>query len=201
MTTTEIDGVIEYWLGPWMTPGPSPADRMALWFKVTEATDAEIRRRFLALIDRATRGELGAWIGSARGALALVILLDQFTRNAFRGTARAFEHDSLARAATKQALASGVDRELPTAGQLFLYMPLVHSEDLADHFVADENLRRAVDGADAVTREIARSFFNAALKHAAIIERFGRYPHRNAVLGRASTPEEVAFLGEPGSSF
>jgi uncharacterized protein (DUF924 family) len=158
------------------------------WFKKDDALDAEIAARFLATYERAVHGELSAWETTPEGALALVIVLDQFPRNMFRGQARTYAADTVARDIARRALARGLDREVPSADRRFFYLPLMHSEDLADqeHCVA---LARAY-GDDEFTKY--------AEQHAGIVRRFGRFPHRNAMLGRASTPAEQEFLDAGG---
>lgn len=160
-------------------------------FSKDAALDARMRERFGALLETAAAGGLRAWRTDALGRLAEIIVLDQFSRNIHRETPQAFAQDALALSLARELVALGEDRALPLARRVFAYMPYMHSEDLAAHAEAlplfsqaglEENLR----------------FLRL---HTAIIERFGRYPHRNAVLGRASTPEEVAFMREPGSSF
>jgi uncharacterized protein (DUF924 family) len=158
------------------------------WYKRDDAFDAEIRRRFLALWQRAAAGELASWETSDEGALALVILLDQFPRNMFRGTPQAFASDAQARDVARRAIARGVDRRVDPILVEFLYLPFMHSEHLADqlHCVA---LFENTDNAENL---------KYAREHADIIERFGRFPHRNNVLGRDSTEEEQAFLDGGG---
>jgi len=164
--------------------------READWFARSEATDARIRDRFLGLHEQLTQtGNLT--MASARSALATVIVLDQFSRNLFRGTARAFAADALARQLARQAITRGFDQAMAPVQRLFLYLPFEHSEDPADQALSVALIRRL--DRDDLTRY--------AEAHKAIIDRFGRYPHRNAALGRTSTAEELEFLQEPGSSF
>ncbi|KYH01735.1 DUF924 family protein [Bradyrhizobium sp. DOA1] len=160
----------------------------ARWYKRNDAFDAEIRRRFLALWQKAAAGELASWETSDEGALALVIVLDQFPRNMFRGTPQAFASDALARAVARRAIARGVDRRVDPILFEFFYLPFMHSEHLADqlHCVA---LFENTDNAENL---------KYAREHADIIERFGRFPHRNNVLGRDSTEAEQAFLDGGG---
>lgn len=166
----------------WRDAGP---DR---WFNKDAAFDAEIRRRFLATHEAAAAGQLTAWEATAEGALALMILLDQFPRNMFRDTARAFATDPLARAITAGALVRGFDAQVPADMRAFFYLPFEHSEDMADQ-ERGLALYKASGDADGL---------KWAELHADIIRRFGRFPHRNAVLGRATTPEEQAFLDGGG---
>jgi len=165
----------------WRAAGPDK------WFTKDAAFDDDIRTRFLATYEAAAARRL-AWDDTAEGALALLIVLDQFPRNIFRGSARAFAADPLAREVTTRAIARGFDQEIAVAERSFFYLPFEHSETLADQerCVA---LNRASGDADAL---------KWAELHADIIHRFGRFPHRNAVLGRTTTPEEQAFLDGGG---
>ena len=165
----------------WREAGP---DR---WFEQDAAFDDSIRQRFLATYEAAARGELAGWEASAEGALALVIVLDQFPRNMFRGTARAFAADDRARWAANLALKRGYDLDVPESERGFLFLPFMHSEDLADQNRCVE-LYRAADDEN----------LKHAEQHRDIVRRFGRFPHRNAILSRATTPEEQAFLDDGG---
>jgi uncharacterized protein (DUF924 family) len=158
------------------------------WFKKDTAFDDEIRTRFLAAHEAAAAGKLAGWEQNAEGALALLILLDQFPRNMFRGDARTFATDPLARAVTAGALVRGFDSQVPKEMRAFFYLPFEHSEDLADQ-ERGLALYKAADDADGL---------KWAEIHADIIRRFGRFPHRNAVLGRVTTPAEQAFLDGGG---
>ena len=158
------------------------------WFVKDPAFDDEIRNRFLALHEEAARGALAPWTGAPADCLALIILLDQFPRNMFRGTARAFSTDGLALAAARHAVEAGYDKPVGAVARTFFYLPFEHSEILADQ----ETALRLFDG---------HSNYEWARKHWEIVRRFGRFPHRNAVLGRQSTPAEIEFLKEPGAGF
>lgn len=174
---------------------------MATWFDASDAFDAELREHFGALVPRAAHGERAAWEASARGALALVLLLDQFPRNLYRGRAEAFAHDAQALAIARRALASGLAQQLAPIEHVFLLLPLEHAESLAaqDECVARAE-RLAAECAPA-WQPVIRSFVPFAEQHRAIIEQFGRFPHRNRVLGRSSTPEELAFLASGAETF
>ena len=163
----------------------------AQWWSVDPELDRLIAERFADLHAQAARAELFAWRAEPKGRLAEVIVLDQFSRNLHRGDGRAFANDAMALALAQEAVAAGADQGLTTDERGFLYMPYMHSESKLIHEVA---VRLFAQGASEQNHEFE-------LKHKAIIDRFGRYPHRNAVLGRASTAEEQAFLTEPGSSF
>lgn len=185
--------VLDYWFG---APGsPERGQMRALWFTKSVATDEEIRRRFGALVESALRGDLAHWAeGEAHQTLALIVLLDQFTRNIFRDSARAFAGDAAALAVAKALVADGRDRLLSPPERLFVYLPFEHAEDRADQ---RESLRLFGLLAEAGHPDLLMW----AQKHAEVIERFGRYPHRNALLGRESTAEETEFLRQPGSRF
>ena len=167
----------------WREAGPER------WFRKDEAFDEDFRRRFLAAHEAAARGELEAWSGSAEGALALLILLDQFPRNAFRDAPRMFATDSQARTVAKQAVGAGFDRAFEPDLRHFFYLPFMHSEQIADQDVCVR-----------LAGELGGESERYALHHRSIIERFGRFPHRNKVLGRADTPQEQAFLAGGGFS-
>lgn len=163
----------------------------AQWWGKDENFDRIIIKRFSALHQRATRCELFEWRKHAHGRLAEIIVLDQFSRNMFRGSPLSFAHDALALALAQEALSVGADKALDQNERNFLYMPFIHSESMKIHEVAVKLFHQdVIDGN-----------LEDELKHKAIIERFGRYPHRNAVLGRESTPEEIEFLNQAGSSF
>ena len=168
-----------------------------LWFRAGADVDAEIAAHFAGLVDRAARGELDHWRDHPRSNLALLLLLDQFPRHIHRATAGAFTHDALAKSVAEHALARGFDRELAPCEALFVHLTLSHSEQVAD-------VRRALAGITDLGTRCTRAQQRAASgwrvgtqKHIDVLERFGRYPHRNAALGRDSTPDELAFLGRP----
>jgi len=186
--------VLDFWFGP-----PDAKGRLATreaWFHKDPAFDATIRDRFGDLIDAALRGELDTWEADPRSALALLIVLDQFTRNTRRDSAGAFAGDAQALGIARRMVAAGQDRPLPGVMRQFLYLPYEHSESLADQ---DEALRLFAQlGRD--HPELA-GLLQWAQKHQVIVARFGRFPHRNALLGRASTDAELEFLKQPGSGF
>lgn len=167
----------------WQDAGPSR------WFKKDEAFDREFRERFIAAHEAAARGELDAWQSGAEGALALCILLDQFPRNAFRGTARMFATDAKAREVARGAVDAGLDAQVDEALRQFFYLPFMHSERLQDQELCV-----------ALTSRLGEDSLRYARMHRDIIARFGRFPHRNPVLGRATTPQEQAFLDAGGFS-
>lgn len=183
--------VLEFWFGP---PAGRGAKR-AEWFRKNADFDAEIRRRFLATYEAAAAGALDHWMQNPEDCLALIVVLDQFPRNMFRGSARAFAADAKTREVTRHLLARDWDKDMRPVERQFVYLPLEHSENLADQEQCHA-LMLAIDG----FAETA-GLHEWAMKHLVIIRRFGRFPHRNAALGRESTTEEIAFLAQPGSSF
>jgi uncharacterized protein (DUF924 family) len=197
----EIEAVLHFWFGDLDAGGCADAVHSARWWKKDEAFDAEIGRRFGALHAAIAAGEREAWRNSDRGGLAYVIALDQFSRNMFRGTPRTFACDGQALAAALAAIDHGVDRRLAVDERLFLYMPLVHSENLTVQERCIALFTTWRDQAPAEGARRAAGTLDFAQRHRDIVARFGRFPHRNAALGRASTPEEVEFLKQPGSSF
>ncbi len=178
-----------FWFGE---PGsPEDGNRRAVWFSSSPEFDAAIREQFLGTHEQAAAGGLDALRDTAAGCLALVILLDQFPRNMFRGSPRAFATDAMALAVAEHAIANGFDQDVTVLRRKFLYLPFEHAEDMA-HQERCIALFRAAGDEDGV---------EWAVKHRDIVARFGRFPHRNAVLGRPSTAEEIEFLKQPGSSF
>jgi len=174
----QADEVLEFWFGQ---------DRKA-WFEKNADFDEEIRRRFLSDYELGAAGMLASWKQAPASALALVVLLDQFPRNMFRDSARAFAADPLARDAARAIRNRGWDQAMTPDQRMFIYLPFEHSESLEDQ---ELSLRLFADNPN----------YEWARRHWEIIRRFGRFPHRNAALGRASTPEEMEFLMQPGSSF
>ena len=175
--------VLAFWFSPQARPR---------WFVRSEAFDQALREQFGELHARAASGGLDAWATTPHGALALTLLLDQVPRNIFRGTPGAFASDAKAREVARAALAAGFDHDLTQEERLFMYLPLEHSEGLADQDRCVELMRELDEN---------HEWLVYAIKHRDIIARFGRFPHRNAVLGRDSTEEEREFLSQPGSSF
>ena len=184
-----FNDILSFWFGE-----PRGRSRPE-WFRKDAAFDEEIRRRFGALHGMAARRELDHWRLSRESMLALVIVLDQLSRNLYRNDARAFAQDAYALECAKEAVARGDDlASLPVERQ-FLYLPYEHSEDLADQEACVERMRSLE------AFEETRGLTDWAVRHRDIVRRFGRFPHRNAILGRASTPEEIEFLKQPGSGF
>jgi len=189
--------MLDFWFGP---PGdPERAQHRQIWFKSTAEHDDRLRDLFLADYERAASGALDAWEAAPESALALLLLFDQIPRNIFRATPRAYATDPAALATADRALARGFDAAVPPAWRKFFYMPFHHSEDLADQRRAGalaESLPRDRDDRDPERGGLRRY----GRPYVEVIERFGRFPHRNAILGRVSTPEEIAFMEEARAS-
>ncbi len=186
----EINRILDYWFG-----APDSAEYgtyRELWYDGGPEIDAEIADRFGPIHQRAAAGELDHWRERARPCLALILLFDQFPRNMFRGEPRSFATDAKAVETARHAVERGYDRGLDLDTQQFYYMPFEHSEDIADQRRSVELFRAGADD------ERKQEHIDYAVRHLEIIERFGRFPHRNAILGRDSTPEEIAFLDHGG---
>ena len=190
---SQVQEILEFWFGK-----PDDLDygkSRKVWFIKNPEFDREVRSRFLPVYQQAVAGELDDWKASPQGCLALIILLDQFPRNMFRGQPQAFATDPQALAYAKHAVTNSFDRELLPIQRQFIYLPFEHSENLTHQhqclelFSTLKDYPECVDGID------------YAHRHFKVIERFGRFPHRNEILGRKSTPEEAEFLKQPGSSF
>jgi uncharacterized protein (DUF924 family) len=195
------DEVIEFWFGELDDSGLASADKAKRWWAKDPALDDLIRRRFGALHQRIRAGELESWQQRPRERLAAVIVLDQFSRNMFRDSEGMFASDDQALAMALEGIEVGMDRALPQDLRAFLYLPLMHAEQLEvqDRCVElFEQLHAEVEGK---ARERAARSVEFAKMHRDIVARFGRFPHRNALLGRATTAEEAEFLKQPGSSF
>jgi uncharacterized protein (DUF924 family) len=201
VSAADADAVLAFWFADAASAPARASLRIPIWFDANPDFDAKLRAGFGALATRAARGELASWEEAPRSALALVILLDQFPRNVFRGSAAAFAHDEDALAAARRALAAGHASALAPIEHLFLLLPFEHAESLS---AQDECVARAEALAAAsppAWRGVMQSFVPFALQHRAVIEQFGRFPHRNAVLGRASTPAEAKFLAAGATRF
>ncbi|MEB3230694.1 MAG: DUF924 family protein [Leptolyngbyaceae bacterium] len=188
--------ILEFWFGCPMGHEPSYAQQRNLWFRKDERTDHQIQHQFSHIYTQIVQGSRQSWLATAHGSLAMVIVLDQFPRNMFRGTPQAFATDGQALAVAERAIAQNFDQPLFPAQRLFFYLPCEHSE-------TQQHQRQSVALFQALAQqsEELHDAYDYALKHQVVIEQFGRFPHRNAILGRPSTPEEIQFLQQPGSSF
>jgi len=192
-THPEVERVLDFWFGE-MTDGFCSAATRRRWFAADPAFDREIVAQFARLLEEAARGALTGWLDEARGNLAFVIVTDQFSRQIHRGSADAFATDPLALSVAREGVARGFDRALGYDQRAFFYLPFEHSESLEDQHTSVELFTRLAADTPASHRGNAEETLRFALAHRDIVVQFGRFPHRNATLGRVSTPAELEFL-------
>lgn len=198
MTHEKQEAILSFWFGD---DSLHPTARQAMWFSHSTTYDAVIAERFGALVDEASHGAFDDWAKTPRGALALVLVLDQFRRHIYRDDPRAFSHDAHARKIAETAIDHGLDEKLNVVERLFLYLPLEHSEDLV---AQDRSVRLFSELRDVAVddeRKLITEALDYAIRHRDCIARFGRFPHRNTILGREDTKEEREFLKRPDSRF
>jgi uncharacterized protein (DUF924 family) len=199
---SEVEQVLDFWFGACGADGSLDPVKRKMWFGGGQQYDAEIRKRFRKLHRSAARGELdGEWTATPRGRAALIVVLDQFSRHIHRGTAAAFAQDPAAQQLASTGVEQGIDRALIPAQRAFFYLPFEHAENLELQRKGARLFERLSTAVAPAWRKEYIGFADYSGHHRDIIERFGRFPHRNRILGRASTPEEVEFLKEPGSAF
>lgn len=197
----KIESILDFWFGTNPDDAVVAKEQAELWWSKNYETDNEIRRRFENTVRAAAAGELNEWRATARGRLALIILTDQFPRNIYRETARAFSCDSKALAWCLDGLHGRSDRELRPIERVFFYLPLEHAESREHQAKSVECFTELVASVPMEQRSTFEEYLDFAVHHRDIIDRFGRFPHRNNILGRESTAEELASLTEPGSGF
>jgi uncharacterized protein (DUF924 family) len=193
--------ILEYWFGTNPDDAAVAKERADLWWSKNKATDDEIGRRFEIYVILAVSEQLKDWLATPRGRLALIILTDQLPRSIYRDTARAFSCDEKALTWCIEGLEQKVDRELRPIERVFFYLPLEHAEYIEHQDLSVKCFGELVSTVPAEQRPIFEEYLDYAVRHRQLIERFGRFPHRNEILGRESSAEELAFLAEPGSSF
>jgi uncharacterized protein (DUF924 family) len=193
--------LLEWWFGSAQSPAEVVKAREKLWFGKRKANDAEARERFGDLVEQALAGKLREWTEQPQGWLAVVLLLDQLPRMIYRNTPKAFAGDQRAQALVQHGLKLERDQHLDPLQRTFIYLVLEHSEDLAVQDQAIACFTRLLALMPATDRDYFNQSLDYARRHQKVIARFGRFPHRNAILGRASTDEEIEFLKKPGSSF
>lgn len=193
--------VLEFWFGRADDDAEVLRTQAPLWFRKSAELDAEISTRFGAAVEAASQGGLSEWGDTAQAVLARIILVDQFRRNIYRNSAAAFEADALARAWTLDGIDRGLDRQLRPVERTFFYLPLEHAEDRALQARSVQLFEALRDSVPEPLRETFEGYLAYARAHRDIVERFGRFAHRNALLARPSSPEEIAFLAGPGASF
>lgn len=196
----EAEGVLDFWFGPIDAQGLPAEARMRRWFSGGDV-DAELRGRFGALHARAVEGACDGWTATPRGTLALVVVLDQLSRNLHRGTPAMYANDARALALAEDFVATARDRALRPIERVFAYMPFMHAEAVVPQERCVQLFAALVEEAAGRQRDAIAGNLAFAVQHRDIVVRFGRFPHRNAVLGRESTPAELAFLKLPGSGF
>lgn len=201
--TDRQEEILKYWFGR-LEKDKAPSEKQSkIWFSKKKETDRDIKFRFELELKRALEGGLSSWDVTPRGTLALIILVDQCSRHMYRDTPKAFEGDSVALKACLQGIRKAFDTKLHPLERVFFYMPLMHSEGLQVQMTSLEcftKLEKIYTSPPSIASIISKSKIYAE-KHYLIIEKFGRFPHRNGIIGRKSTPEEVKFLNESGSSF
>ena len=195
------ESVLAFWFGPPGSAAEVAGRQRTLWFGKSPANDQAVIERFSALLLAATAGQLDHWTSTPRERLALVIVLDQFPHHIHRDQPQAFATDPQALALSLDALAAGEDRQLAPIERVFLYLPLEHAESIEMQDRAVSLYEKLAREAAADERALFDNFLDYARRHRDVVARFGRFPHRNAILGRASTPDELEFLKQPGSRF
>lgn len=193
--------ILRFWFDDALASVDAARKRSKVWFNADPAFDAELARRFGDCPARAAAGELDAWASEPESAAARILVLDQLPRNLYRGTARAFAFDAAAAVAAEAAVAAGHDAKLHPLIAAFVYLPFEHAEDLRLQDVSVERYRALEQRAPAGLEALFKGFTDYAERHRVIIARFGRFPHRNAILGRASSAEELAYLENGGERF
>jgi len=197
----DSETILTHWFGTDPDMAALAKDRADLWWSKNSQVDEEIRARFESTVRLAGEGKLNLWVAEPRGRLALIILTDQFPRNIYRDSPQAFGFDAQALKWSLEGIELGFDRSLRPIERVFFYLPLEHSEQLEHQERSVSMSSELVPIVTADQREIFEHYLNFAILHRDIIARFGRFPHRNQILGRLSTPEEMYFLSQPGSSF
>ncbi len=193
--------ILQFWFGTQSDDAIVAAEKSKRWWTKDAATDAGMLQQFADVVELAAGGALAAWQTAPRTRLALILLTDQFPRNMYRDSARSFAYDGLARAWCSEGLTIGCDQLLRPIERVFFYLPLEHSESLADQERAVDLFARLLHAVPPEQQSVFAGFHDFAVRHHAVIQRFGRFPHRNAILGRPSSDDELVFLREKGSSF
>ncbi|MGI0118674.1 DUF924 family protein [Zooshikella sp. RANM57] len=203
MKEKQPNEVVTTWFGALDSEGTVTSEIRSKWFNATAEHDDELSSMFESWVFAAADGKLNNWEESAEGRLALIILLDQIPRNIYRSTANAFKYDTIALNHAKQAVLTGQHKQLPYLMRVFCYMPFEHSESLLDQQQAVRLFKEIADEVESSSPLYSQlhSFYDYAVQHLAIIEQFGRFPHRNKTLGRLSSPEETIYLAEQGTNF
>ncbi len=197
---TEIERILDFWFGE-IKDGLNVEDRNKFWFMPNVNVDNTIRDKFENLVKQAGSGKLKSWESTPRGSLTLIILLDQFTRNIYRGKPDAFQYDSIARRICTEGIKNGTDKKLEIIERCFYYLPLEHSENLEDQDRCVKLFEELLIRVDKSKISLIKNSLDYAVLHRKIIEEFGRFPHRNIILNRESTQQELDFLLKQGIKF
>ncbi len=198
---SKVEDILQFWFGETGADGAYDQAKYDMWFRDGRRFDDRIRAQFGGDLERAARGELDNWSETACGRMALIILLDQFSRHVYRGTAQAFAQDVKAQQLVLEGIQQGADRELNPVERSFFYLPLEHAEDRELQRRSVELYRQLQDDVSPAYRAEYANILDYAIRHQQIINRFGRFPDLNPILGRVSSSEEIEFLKQPGSSF
>lgn len=193
--------ILEFWFGAGDSNLEIIKDKFKLWWKKDRSLDVEIQQQFGYLLEVMKKGELDDWRESAKGRLAMIILADQFSRNIYRNTPASFVNDDLALSLAKSGIKAGMDKGLRLIERVFFYMPFMHAESLAEQEKAVKLFSELVSEGDKEEKNSLQTNLDFAVRHRNVIKQFGRFPHRNRILGRKSTNEEIEFLKTPGSTF
>lgn len=198
-----VKEILDFWFGDFPDDSVPASEKQKEWWIKDESLDDHIRDNYGQYVIQASEGMLDKWLETPEGTLALIILLDQFPRNIYRGRAKAFSFDTRSLEIARYGIDRGFDQKLHPAMRIFFYLPFMHSEDRRDQERSVELYRSLLDeySHNEEINKLVSNSLDFAYKHKEIIERFGRFPHRNEILGRESTPEEIEFLKQPGSSF
>lgn len=196
-----VEDILSFWFGAIAADGSCTPETVKRWWAKNEDFDREVTETFGAAIAAAESGDLDDWQSTARGCLAMVILLDQMTRNSRRGLGSQYDADAKAQALVRHAIEQGYEQQLRTMERYFLYMPLMHAESRELQQEGIERFDALAANAEPGAKQSAEGAADYMRRHEVIVARFGRFPHRNEMLGRDSTPEEIEFLKQPGSSF
>ena len=196
-----VEEIHRFWFGVLKTPVDFPREKVAFWFMKNDAVDRHIRDAYLSILQDTSSGKFEEWKKTPRGYLCLILVLDQFPRHLYRSQCAAYDHDSLALELVAKGLELGIDQDLYPVERAFFYMPMQHSEDIKIQEKSVELYAALLDDAHEIMKGPFREFLKYAKMHLDVIKQFGRFPHRNAILNRPSTPEEEAFLKKSGSSF
>lgn len=193
--SNEVSEVLDFWFGQLPDPNYLPEDKLSLWFSGTQEIDRQVKEKFSDMMIKAANGDYNDWLETPRGRLALILLLDQFPRHVFRNQPQAFMTDSMARILVLDGIKKGDDQSLYPIERAFFYLPLEHTENLDMQNLSVSLYQKLFANSPPALKNLTSEFLRYAILHRQIIERFGRFPHRNTIFGRKSTPEELVYMG------